>query len=183
MTPENMEYVYSPLEEYNRFFIEFLDCVDIALQGDNVDIEDTITSFLDYDIKDIIRNWLGERYAPFLIFPMNDDDDEFTDEKFTALIAALIQFSKENISREDVVKDTIDSIVDSVEASYVPEPVVEPVPEPVPEAVPEPVVEPVPQPVPEPVPTTIKEAIVRRKTLRIQHRISRGKTRRTHTRA
>jgi hypothetical protein len=96
-TPENIEHVYSSLEEYNRFFMEVLVAIDNAVRESDSDAENTIAEFLDVDIKNIVRDWLGEEYKSFLIFPMDDEaDDEFTDEQFNELLEALMRFMSAN---------------------------------------------------------------------------------------
>lgn len=93
LTPENIDHVHSSLEEYNRFFIESLVAIDTAMTAPDSDMEDIMSEFLDFAIKDLIRTWLGEEYKPFLIFPMKDeDDDEFTDEQFNILIINLTNY-------------------------------------------------------------------------------------------
>jgi hypothetical protein len=88
LTPENVEYVHSSLEEYNRFFMEFLVVIDDVMKGSDPDREHMISEFLDVTIKDLIRKWIDNE---FLIFPMKDeDDDEFTDEQFNALLTVLM---------------------------------------------------------------------------------------------
>ena len=93
-SPESVEHVYSSLEEYNRFFLEFLIEVDGILISGDTDGENNIANFLDEDMGVIIRDWLGEEYGAFLIFPMNSDsEDEFTDEQLSNLVTALVEFS------------------------------------------------------------------------------------------
>ena len=88
LTPENVDYVHSPLEEYNRFFMEFLVAIDDVMQGSDPDREHMISEFLDVTIKGVIRDWAGTEYV---IFPMKDeDDDEFTDEQFNSLLTVLM---------------------------------------------------------------------------------------------
>ena len=183
LTPENIDHVHSPLEEYNRFFLEFL----VAIEGasKDIDLEDKIAEFLDETIKDIIRDWLGEEYATFLIFPMTDEtEDEFTDDQFSCLLESLITFSAETIPAavepavEPAVELTVELTVEPVvEPTVEPvEPTVEPTVEPVVEPTVEPTVEPVVEPAVEP--KTIRAALKRRRTFRAcVFRLTRGKTR------
>jgi hypothetical protein len=167
LSPENIDHVHSSLEEYNRFFLEFL----LAIEGSHtdIDLEDKVAVFLDETIKHIIHDWLGETYAPFLIFPMDDEmDDEFTDEQFSSLLESLITFT--------------------TPADSVPEPAPQPEPEPAPPPQPAPP-QPAPpqpappqpappQPAPEPEIITIRAALNRSKTMRTcVFRLTRGKTR------
>jgi hypothetical protein len=153
LSPENIDHVHSSLEEYNRFFLEFLLAIEGAQR--DIDLEDKVAVFLDETIKDIIRDWLGETYAPFLIFPMTDEDeDEFTDEQFSNLLESLITFTTPAEG----------------EAAPEPAPVLAPEPAPVPV--------PAPEPEPEPEIITIRAALNRHKTMRkCVFRLTRGKTR------
>ena len=93
LTPENVDHVSSSLEEYNRFFIESLVAIDTAMTQPDSDMEGIMSEFLDVSIKNIVSSWLDAEYAQFLIFPMNDDDDdEFTDEQFSTLITNLTNY-------------------------------------------------------------------------------------------
>ena len=111
MTPENISYVSSSLELYNRFFIEFIEAIDIVMSDDDIGLQDTFSDFLDLKMGTIISSWLSNM-KEFLIFPTQpSQDDEFTDEQFSRLIDNLVAFSKATRA--------------------VPEPVVIPMPEPV----------------------------------------------------
>ena len=97
-TPENIDHVHSSLEEYNRFFMEILVYIDESVRESDSDKEDHIAEFMDVKIKEVICDWLSTEYAPFLIFPMTDkDDDEFTDAQFEILLDALMTFMKDTI--------------------------------------------------------------------------------------
>jgi hypothetical protein len=92
-TPENVEHVHSSLEEYNRFFMEVLVMIDHAVRESDEECESSVAEFLDVQIKEAIKAWLGEEFKPFLIFPMEDAmEDEFTDNQFTILLDSLMQF-------------------------------------------------------------------------------------------
>jgi hypothetical protein len=95
LTPENIEHVHSSLEEYNRFFLELLVNIDVAVTDSDSELENSISGFLDADIKRVIKDWLGDELKEFLIFPIEDEnDDEFTDEQFTRLLDSLMKFDK-----------------------------------------------------------------------------------------
>ena len=96
-TPENIEFVHSSLEDYNRFFMEVLGVIDDAVRGSDPDAENKIAEFLDFEIKDIVKSWLSEDLKSFLIFPLEDkDDDEFSEDQFNQLLAALMAFMEAN---------------------------------------------------------------------------------------
>jgi len=118
-TPENIEHVHSSLEEFNRFFMEVLVLIDHAVRESDEECESSVAEFLDVQIREAITEWLGEEFAPFLIFPTDDAmEDEFTDDQFNTLLDALMAFMAAHPSP--------------------PEPVPEAAPEAPPEAVPEP---------------------------------------------
>jgi hypothetical protein len=174
LSPENIDHLHAPLEEYNRFFFDFLLAIEESYR-DN-DLEDKIAVFLDDTIKYIIRDWLGEKYAQFLIFPMRDEDEEeFTDKQFDALLESLITFSPETTPAEPVVEPAIEPPVEPpVEPAI--EPPVEPPVEPAIEPPVEPPVEPVP--IVEPAQITVRAALKRHRTFRAgMLRLTRGKTR------
>jgi hypothetical protein len=173
LSPENIEHMHSSLQDYNRFFIDFIVVIDDVMKDDDAEMEHIITTFFDVDIQRVIEEWLEEEYRPFLIFPLDDaKDDEFTDEQYEQLIGALTQYSLNNTYVEP-------------EAEPEPEPEAEPEPEPEPE--PEQQIEPFPLPPPPPryerhappAPiVTFAEAVSRRKTLRSRLcKATRGKTR------
>jgi hypothetical protein len=92
-TPENIDHVHSSLEEYNRFFMEVLVMIDRAVRESDEECENSVAEFLDVKIREAITTWLGEEFSPFLIFPTDDTmEDEFTEEQFNALLAALMGF-------------------------------------------------------------------------------------------
>ena len=163
LSPENIEHMHSSLQDYNRFFIDFVVVIDDVMKDDDAEMEHIITCFFDVDIQRVIEEWLEEEYRPFLIFPLDDaKDDEFTDDQYSNLIGALMLYSRDNTYVEE-------------------EP--EPEPEPEPEQQEDLFVLPPPPPhyerraPPAPI-VTFAQAIVRRKTLRSRNSITtRGKTR------
>ena len=96
-TPENIEHVNSSLEEYNRFFMEVLVMIDHSVRESDEDSENAVAEFLDVKIKEIVNDWLDVEFKPFLIFPINDEDeDEFTEKQFNDLLDALMSFMQAN---------------------------------------------------------------------------------------
>ena len=107
LNSENIEYVHSSLDDYNEFFFEIIDAIDQAIIESNTSLEDTLAIFIDESIKEIIKEWLGEEYAAFLIFPMDsDNEDEFTDEQFSKLLESLMTFSFKNPAEPIPVEET-----------------------------------------------------------------------------
>lgn len=88
-TPENIETLYNPLDEYNDYFVEFIHELDSAISNEDYERQDVLSGFLDADICNIFKEWLED--SPFIIFPMSPEkEDEFTDSQFKALIRALM---------------------------------------------------------------------------------------------
>lgn len=175
-SPESVDYVYSSLEEYNMFFLEFLITVDEILISVDTEAENNVANFLDEEMGVIILEWLGEEYKPFLIFPMNSDsEDEFTDEQLTKLVTALVEFSLSHPAVEEFAEVAptrveLPMYKINIEAFFkpmLPRPATPPpeVPEP-PEVHPEP-----------PEPTTFREALARRRTLKNRPPLVRRNTR------
>jgi hypothetical protein len=98
ITPENIDFVHSSLEDYNYFFLEVLAMIDGALVHEDADAEDMMATFLDTKMSEIIYDWVENK--DFLIFPMEgDDDDVFSDEQYVKLLMNLTEFAK-NFSEE-----------------------------------------------------------------------------------
>jgi len=94
LTPENIEQVWSPLDEYMRFFIEFSKRLDTSIANDDDKQQDILSEFLDESMGETIRQWLDEKHSSLLIFPVRvEDDDEFTETQFSRLINALLMYS------------------------------------------------------------------------------------------
>lgn len=174
-SPESVDHVYSSLEEYNMFFLEFLITVDEILISVDTDAENNVANFLDEEMGVIIREWLGEEYNPFLIFPMNSDsEDEFTDEQLTKLVTALVDFSLSHPPVEEFAEVAptrveLPMYKINIEAFFRPkatEPVTEPVPEPVPRSI-----------TPPPVAKTFRDAFAHRRTHKNRPALLRRNTR------
>jgi hypothetical protein len=191
--PENIQFVSSSLEEYNRFFVEFLDIVDMLLKVDDEVTQDSISTFLDSTMGEIIAGWLSGDCHVFLIFPMNEDyENEFTNEQCSRLVDTLITFQKSNTPAFHGTPPPLPeppTYSDVAHPVFVPPPPLPELPvylsDPHPDMIREPEPEPAPAaPEPEaPAPHTVKEALKRRRTYRAArapHPESRGKTRRTH---
>jgi hypothetical protein len=134
-TPENIETLYSPLDEYNGYFVDFVNELDYVIKKNDYQRQDVLSGFLDSTVCDIFKEWLQD--TPFIIFPMSPEkEDEFTDFQFKGLIRALMEHASKSLDQEP------------------PQPVEEP-PQPV-EEPPQPVEEP-PQPVEEPPQPPLKE--------------------------
>ena len=119
-TPENIEQVSSPLENYMRFFTAFCKELDRTIEEDDYKTQDALSDFLDESIGAMISAWLGTKFARFLIFPLDaEDDDEFTEAHFSRLINSLLAYSHAAPTPVPTVAE--------------PPPVEEPIPEPEPE--------------------------------------------------
>jgi len=207
-TPENIEKVSSPLEAYMKFFVKFCNELDTSIEANNDQRQDVLSEFLDESMGEIIAQWLDEKHTSLLIFPIHvEDDDEFTEAQFSALINSLLTYcykappppSKPPISMLWYLlshqKKFPELPPEALSETYYPEAVSElvippaPPDEMVPETfeqpsdAPEPSPEPSPEaPEPEP-PVTVAKALARRRTLHKYGRKSqapRVKTRKTH---
>ena len=162
-TPENIEYLHSSLDAYNRFFILCLGFIDDALETDDPDAQDMISEFLDDGIGRILRDWLEDDFRPFRIFPISyDEDDLYPEGKFMILIRALIQYSQDHPVLEGEGEEEFAELVEG--SADIPAPAPAPAPPLKPSA-------------------DIASAIAhRRRTLcrRPRDRSTRGKTRRLH---
>jgi len=99
LTPDNIDLVHSSLDDYNYFFLSVLVMIDGALLNSDEEAEDIMATFLDREMSTTIYNWIQEK--EFLIFPMeNDDDDVFTDEQYMRLLTNLTEFIKNNPEQE-----------------------------------------------------------------------------------
>jgi hypothetical protein len=177
-TPENIDTVYSSLEEWDRFFIECLGAIDDAMEADDESAQDQLSEFLDEDLFIVVRDWLEDEFQSFRIFPSTEvEDDVFTDAQLTNLVHALMNYAQ-----------THPTVTPAAEAE--PAHSILPLPEPEP-PVPEP---PVPEPPasaspvsasPVPAPPVAAAIRARRRTLclRPRDRSTRGKTKKLEHRA
>jgi hypothetical protein len=172
--PENIDFVYSSLEEYNRFFIEFLVMIEGVASGACPELENKLASFLDGGMRQVIYAWL-EEYNEFIIFPdVGQSDDLYPDERFTALIKAIIVHSSK------IPEPTFAQRINSL--APLPRQYIRPMPtyiftEYKPTIT---LLETTDEEIDGVEVITAKEALLRRRTRRAE-RISRGKTRRSHT--
>ena len=172
--PENIDCVHSSLEEYNRFFIEFLVSIEGVGSGASPELEDTLSSFLDFGMREVIYTWLQD-YKEFIIFPdVGQPNDSYSDEQFTALIKALIVHSSK--IPESTFAEKLKNIV------MPPTQYITPMPTYIfttykPTIT---LLETTDEPIDGVEVISAKEALSRRRTRRAE-RISRGKTRRSHT--
>jgi hypothetical protein len=136
-TPDNIETLYSPLDEYNDYFVEFIHELDSAISNEDYERQDALSGFLDADICNIFKRWLQD--SPFIIFPMSPEkEDEFTDSQFKALIRALMNHAEAVEPVDDVppvepVEEAVAPPVEPVQEAVAPpvEPVEEAVAPPV----------------------------------------------------
>jgi hypothetical protein len=170
-TPENIDNIYSSLEEWDLFFIECLGDIDDAMQTDDETAQDELSEFLDEDISFVIRDWLEEEFKPFRIFPSTEaEDDLFTDAQMTNLVQALMNYAQAH----PIVAPAADEPAHLILPPSDPEPEPEPEPAPVP-----------PVAAPAPAPPVASAIHTRRRTLclRPRDRSTRGKTKKLEHRA
>ena len=164
VSPTNIVHLKSPISEYNRFFTDFIGELDASLESEDVEVQDILSDFLDTEMSYIIRDWAGEKYKKFFIFPVDSvEDDSIDNARIEELIRTLMSYYENSMKdASSVYTPPVMSpppllwlCIPPPERLQLPvvEHVVEPVPEPVAEplSVPEPVLEPVEEPVEEPV--------------------------------
>ena len=127
-TPENINTLYSSLDQYNDYFVKFIHKLDSAISNEDYEMQDLLSGFLDSEICSIFKGWLGD--SPFIIFPMSsEEEDEFTDAQFRELIRALMEQARHTQPVEEVA-ETFEEVVAPVEEVVAPfEEVVAPVEE------------------------------------------------------
>ena len=125
-TPDNIETLYSPLDEYNEYFVEFIHELDSAISNEDYERQDALSGFLDANICNIFKEWLQD--SPFIIFPMSPEkEDEFTDSQFKALIRALMNHATVSPAEAAVpvvklVEESIAPALKPIEEPLVPPP-------------------------------------------------------------
>lgn len=197
-TPENIEQVASPLEDYMKFMIRFAKHLDASMNGENYTLQDELSEFLDTSIGEIILGWLDKKHLAFFIFPtQTESDDEFTEVQFSKLINSLLMYSYSSKKEEPVIEAPAPAPAPVSLPSLPPLPPLPPPPPPpppppapkqetplsllwylIPIPKPEDEVEPEPPPTPAAVPpvaepepkTTIAEVLHRRRTLCVRGR-------------
>jgi hypothetical protein len=97
LSPENVEYVNSSLEEWDLFFSECIIAIDTAMENDDEEAQDMLSEFLDHEILTILRSWLEDEFHRFMIFPQSEaDDDLFTDKQCADLVQALLAYARDH---------------------------------------------------------------------------------------
>jgi hypothetical protein len=102
LTPDNIEKVFSPLDEYTKFFRVYCKEMDISIDENDYKKQDLLSEFLDESMGTIVRSWLDEKHKSLLIFPIDLNINEFTEGQFTHLIDALLQYSYKSNSVKNV---------------------------------------------------------------------------------
>ena len=92
-TPENIEQVSNSMEDYMRFCMDYCRVLDTSIEENDYDWQDELSEFLDEGMGTMIRSWLDDRHRNLLIFPVDLDTNEFTEEQFGRLINAMLNYS------------------------------------------------------------------------------------------
>ena len=159
-TPENIEQVASPLEDYMAFFTRFCRQLDATIRDNDYERQDTLSDFLDESMGGILSEWLDKRHACFLIFPMEaEDDDEFNEGQFSRLINSLLMYS---YAKAPLVKPQAEPQIQPLAEPQIQpqiqplaEPQVQPLAKPQPPPPPPPEPKPLPKPKPKPTPLSL----------------------------
>ena len=103
-TPENIEQVSSSMEDYIRFCMDYCRVLDISIEENDYDWQDQLSEFLDEGMGTMIQSWLDDRHRNLLIFPVDFDTTEFTEEQFGTLINALLNYSYKSNTVQEVLE-------------------------------------------------------------------------------
>lgn len=106
LAPEHIYGLHSSLEEYNAFFYDILESLDLALAEESDGAQTQITLFLDDQLRDTMLDWLGAE-NPLLIFPLSPEEDRrFSDGRFLGLIRYIMRSSQHLAEEEDLKSQT-----------------------------------------------------------------------------
>jgi hypothetical protein len=174
LSPNNVGDRIDILEELNEYFEWMVDQMDISIETESDEMQNTLSIFLDDTIHEIVEQWLNGRDY-FRIYPRKEEDTEkFPSGRIFDLMRRIL--AQQPPAAPAPVPLAPEPIPEPVHEP-VPEPVHEPVPEPVHEPAPEPAPEPTPKAAPEPVKHTIASALRARRTMRIKGNRSYDKVR------
>jgi hypothetical protein len=179
LLPDNLSMMYSTEGDFNQFFLDVLEAIDIALAEEDETAQGDLSDMLDRGFREAVVDWLDDAENPLLIYPLSaDDDDHFPDTRLVGLIRMIMatgeveESDAEGSEEADVEDDQAGSEESSVAEHLEPEP--EPVPPPPENALPP---NPLPDPTPAPAAAAMAAAAKRRSTYRRHgHRANRGST-------
>jgi hypothetical protein len=89
LSPEVLQIVPLALDELDFFLKELVVDFDRAVETSNDNGIQELATFLDEDVPNALRNWLGETYNAVYFFPLSsEEEDDFTQEQRDSLSRA-----------------------------------------------------------------------------------------------
>ena len=91
LNPSNVGDRVDILEELNAYFMFIVDKLDNAIQEDNDDEQNTLSTFLDETITEIIEKWLVGR-EEYTIYPTNSESaDSFSTDRIFTIMQLILE--------------------------------------------------------------------------------------------
>ena len=91
LNPSNVGDRVDILEELNAYFMCIVDKLDNAIQEDNDDEQNTLSTFLDETITEIIEKWLVGR-EEYTIYPTNSESaDSFSTDRIFTIMQLILE--------------------------------------------------------------------------------------------
>jgi hypothetical protein len=145
LNPANVGDRVDILEELNAYFMFIVDKLDNAIQEDNDDEQNILSTFLDETITEIIEKWLVGR-EEYTIYPTNSESaDSFSTDRIFTIMQLILE---KHVRKEPKAPE--------VEAPQLPAPEIQPE------------VQPEPEPKPEPQQKETVTSALRKRTLRVK---------------
>jgi hypothetical protein len=91
LNPSNVGDRIDLLEELNAYFMFIIDKLDYAIQENDDDAQNNLSTFLDETITDILTNWLKGN-EEYMIYPgASDSADSFSTEKIFTIMQLILE--------------------------------------------------------------------------------------------
>jgi hypothetical protein len=104
LAPEATEHVGN-LTEIDRVFRSIVEQVDTSVATDDLEIQDTLSTFFDEDMSILLERWIGTVYAPFSLFPSSTESD--TEINLTKLNSIVYLLARQpSLSRAHLQRKT-----------------------------------------------------------------------------
>lgn len=99
LLPDNLEMMQSSAEDFNQYFLDILEGIDIALAEEDEAAQAALSDLLDRGFRETVVDWLEEPENPLLIYPLSaEDDDRFPDARMVGLIRIVMAAGEEEIA-------------------------------------------------------------------------------------
>jgi hypothetical protein len=91
LLPDHLATMHSTEEDFNQFFLDVLEAIDIALAEEDEAAQGSLSDMLDRGFREAVVDWLDDAENPLLIYPLSaDDDDQFPDMRLVGLIRMIM---------------------------------------------------------------------------------------------